>query len=660
MSSKPDAVWVPSAEQAAGSRLGRFASACGCSTYAELCLKARADPRWFWDAMVRDLEIAWSVPYREVMDTSAGIPLTRWFSDGRLNAYDSSVAKHARSTPTALALLAEDEAGTTRSLTYAQLEDTVERAAAGLSSLGVSKGTAVGLYLPLVLENAVALLACAKLGAIVVPLFSGFGADAIRQRLEDAGATVLVTADGALRRGRPVAMKLTADQALAGLPGIARVVVVSCGGMEVPMLSGRDLRWDQLLSEERPRVGTESMSPQDPFLLLYTSGTTGRPKGTIHGHAGLPIKSAQDWAYGMDFHQGERFLWVTDMGWVMGPLLVFGSLMLGGTAVLYDGAVDYPDPGRIWAVAERHGVTHLGISPTLIRVLMSAAAGRGPVKRPSRLRLFASTGEPWTPEAWTWLFEAIGQGRLPIINYSGGTECGGGLVSGNLMTPCRPGSFAGPLPGIDAAVYDSSGHPVVGEVGELVVRQPYVGMTLGFWKDEQRYLETYWSRWPGVWVHGDWALIDSDGLWFILGRSDDTIKVAGKRLGPAEVEAAALDGKSVAEAAAVGVPDAMKGQAVVVFVVAREGADLATIRKDVSRRIESSLGRPFRPLSVHLIPRLPKTRNGKILRRLIRSVYLGEPPGDLSSIDDPAVLVPIQQLAGERAAGLAATTPTTD
>jgi acetyl-CoA synthetase len=628
--------------------LGQFITASGLSTYPELCHKAIKEPRWFWDAMVRDLGIPWSTPYSEVMDTSEGLPFTRWFVGGRLNAYDSSVTRHARTNPFGLALLAEDEAGATRKLTYAELEELVERAAAGLRSIGVGRGTAVGIYLPLVIENAASLLACAKLGAIAVPLFSGFGAEAIRQRLDDAGATVLIAADGALRRGRAVSMKAIADEALSDMPGVSQVVLVACAGLDVPMLAGRDLRWDELLALAAPRARTEPMSAQDPLLLLYTSGTTGRPKGTVHGHAGLPIKSAQDWAYGMDFHEGERFLWVTDMGWVMGPLLVFGSLTLGGTAVLYDGAADYPDAGRLWGVADRLGVTHLGISPTLIRVLMASGSHFAPGTAPKSLRLFASTGEPWTPEAWSWLFEEVGRRKLPIINYSGGTECGGGLLSGNLMTPCRPGSFAGPLPGVDAAVFDSAGKPVIGVVGELVVRKPYVGMTLGFWKDPQRYVQTYWSRWPGVWVHGDWATVEEDGLWFILGRSDDTIKVAGKRVGPAEVEAAALDGEAVAEAAAVGVPHPMKGQAVVVFVVARHGVGLDSIPDQVSRRIERSLGKPFRPLGVYVIPRLPKTRNGKILRRVIRSVFLSEPPGDLSALDDPATLEPIRRLATGR------------
>src|SRR3989454_1645280 len=640
MSAEP--AWSPTDEQARGSRLWRFMHSHGCTSYPDLCQKAAREPSWFWDALVKELGIVWSTPYREVMDTSAGIPFTQWFPGARLNAYDSAVVRYRRTDPDRLALIGETEGGATRRLTYAELEDAVERTAAGLHAIGVARGVAVGLYLPLVIENAVALLACTKLGAVAVPLFSGFGAEAIRQRLADADARVLITADGAIRRGRAVAMKPIADQAAAALPHLTHQVVVRCAGIDVPLQAGRDLAWDDLAG--RGRVPTEAMRSDEPLLLLYTSGTTGRAKGTVDGHAGLPIKAAQDWALGMDVQAGERVMWVTDMGWVMGPLLVFGSLMLGGTAVLYDGAPDYPEPRRIWSVADRHGVTHLGISPTLTRVLMASGDRAMPAKALSRLRVLASTGEPWTPEAWSWLFEVVGRGELPIMNYSGGTECGGGLVCGNFLTPSKAGSFAGPIPGIDAAVFDEHGQPVRGEVGELVVRRPYVGMTMGLWKDPERYLETYWSRWPDVWVHGDWALIDEEGLWYILGRSDDTIKVAGKRVGPAEVEAAALDGTEVAEAAAVGIPDPLKGQSVVVFVVPRPHADPGSIPAAVSRSVERSLGKPFKPAAVHLLPRLPKTRNGKILRRVIRNVFIGDPPGDLSAIDDAATLEPIRAL----------------
>lgn len=636
------AAWTPTQEQAQSSRLWRFMREHGCATYPELCERAWREPDWFWDALVKELGIVWSAPYNAVMDTSPGLAFTRWFPGGLLNAYESAVVQHRREDPQRLAVIGETEGGTSRQLTYAQLEDAVEQTAAGLRAIGVTRGVAVGLYLPLMIENAIALLACTKLGAVAVPLFSGFGAEAIRQRLADADARVLITADGAIRRGRPALMKPIADEAAAGLPNLERLVVVRCAGTNPPMQPGRDLEWEDLARSAR--VPTEAMRSDEPLLLLYTSGTTGRPKGTVHGHAGLPIKAGQDWAFGMDVRPAERVMWVTDMGWVMGPLLVFGSLMLGGTAVLYDGAPDYPDPRRVWAVAERHGVTHLGISPTLTRVLMASGERATPAKPVSTLRVLASTGEPWTPEAWTWLFEVVGRGQTPIMNYSGGTECGGGLVSGNFLTPSKPGSFAGPIPGIDAAVFNDQGQPVRDEVGELVVRRPYLGMTMGLWKDPQRYLETYWSRWPGVWVHGDWAMIDDEGLWYILGRSDDTIKVAGKRVGPAEVEAAALDDTDVAEAAAVGIPDPLKGQSVVVFAVPRPDADLAAIPAAVARRIERSLGKPFKPSAVHVVPRLPKTRNGKILRRVIRNVFLGDPPGDLSAVDDMASLDPIRSL----------------
>src|SRR2546423_1566653 len=421
MSDEP--AWSPTDEQARASRLWGFMQSHDCASYPDLCQRAAREPRWFWDVLVKELGVVWSTPYREVMDTSAGIPFTQWFPGGRLNAYDSAVVRFRHTDPDRIALIGETEAGATRQLTYAQLEAAVERAAAGLSAIGVGRGVAVGLYLPLVIENAVALLACTKLGAVAVPLFSGFGAEAIRQRLADAEARVLVTAAGAIRRGRPVLMKSVADQAAAGLPQLERLVVVACAGVDVPMQAGRDLAWDDLARPQR--VPTEMMRSEEPLLLLYTSGTTGRPKGSVHGHAGLPIKSAQDWALGMDVRPAERVMWVTDMGWVMGPLLVFGSLMLGGTAVLYDGAPDHPDPGRLWAVAERHRVTHLGISPTLTRVLM-AAGGRAPPGQPlSALGGLGSTGEARAAGAPAPVFQGGRRRGRAGLACSGRTGSGG-------------------------------------------------------------------------------------------------------------------------------------------------------------------------------------------------------------------------------------------
>jgi acetyl-CoA synthetase len=333
--------------------------------------------------------------------------------------------------------------------------------------------------------------------------------------------------------------------------------------------------------------------------------------------------------------------WVTDMGWMMGPWEVLGMTLLGGTMVLYDGAMDFPDAGRLWALVERHRVNVLGVSPTLIRTLMRH--GDAPVRAHdlSSLRIFGSTGEPWNPEPWRWLFNVAGGGRLPIINYSGGTEVSGGLLAGNVLTPLKPASFAGPPPGIDADVVDEAGRSVRNQVGELVVRAPWMGMTSGFWRDPERYEETYWSRFPGVWVHGDWAAIDEDGLWYVLGRSDDTIKIAGKRLGPAEVESVLVEHEAVAEAAAIGVPDDTKGQALVCFCVLRpgwDGAARAALIEALASHVAERLGKPLRPARVELVTQLPKTRNGKVMRRVLRAVYLGAPPGDLSSLENPRAL----------------------
>jgi acetyl-CoA synthetase len=356
----------------------------------------------------------------------------------------------------------------------------------------------------------------------------------------------------------------------------------------------------------------------------------------VHTHCGFPVKAAQDMVHAFDVQAGERMYWVSDMGWMMGPWELFGMALLGGSVVTYDGALDYPGSDRLWAIVERHGVNVLGVSPTLVRTLMRA--GDGPVTRHrlESLRILGSTGEPWNPEPWRWLFETVGRGRLPIINYSGGTEVSGGLVGGNVLTPMKPASFAGPLPGIAADVVDEEGRPVRNEVGELVVRGPWIGMTHGFWNDAARYEETYWSRFPGLWAHGDWAAIDEDGLWYILGRSDDTIKIAGKRLGPAEVESVLVEHPAVVEAAAIGVPDEMKGQSLVCFCVLRPGYPAGEgIAEELKALVAERLGKPLKPQAIELVADLPKTRNAKVMRRVIRAAYLGEPLGDLSALENP-------------------------
>jgi len=516
----------------------------------------------------------------------------------------------------------------------------VARFAAGLRAIGVAKGDRVAVFLPMGIECVVAVLALGGLGAIYTPIFSGYGAEAIAGRLRDCEASVLICADGFTRRGLVVAMKETADQAADGAPTVKTVVVAERLGRDYPKRD-RDVTWAEVVRRgTAPLVAWEDTSAEDPFMIIYTSGTTGRPKGAVHVHGGFPVKAAQDMAHCFDVQDRDVVFWFTDIGWMMGPWLIAGGLMLGATIVLYDGTPDFPDESRFWSLVERHRATHLGISPTAIRGLMRA--GEDPVRKHDRssLLVLGSTGEPWNPQPWWWYFRAVGDARCPIVNYSGGTEISGGILGCTTWTDIQPGSFRGPIPGMAADVVDEQGRSVRGTVGELVLRAPWPGMTRGFWKDRDRYIEAYWDRIPNVWVHGDWARVDDQGFWYIEGRSDDTLKVAGKRVGPAEVESAAVANAAVSEAAAIGVPDELKGEAIVVFAVAKPGATTdAALERSVSDTIAEQLGKPLRPKAVRFIGQLPKTRNGKILRRLIRGAYLGKTDlGDTSSLEDPRSL----------------------
>src|SRR6266566_1395050 len=522
--------WIPTSPYLERSRLRRFAEAHGHTDFASLHRWSIEDLEGFWRAVDRDLRLVWTKPYDRVLDTSRGIPWTTWWLGGRMNF----VASALRHDPSRTAIIFEGEEGVTRRLTYREL-------------------------------------AAAAIGAIYTPIFSGYASDAIAGRLRDCDASVLITADGFLRRGQVIQMKETADAAVDGAPSVRLVIVVPRLGRQVRLRDG-EVTWDFMMAQGTDESLADT-SPEDPYMLIYTSGTTGRPKGAVHVHGGFPVKAAQDLAHVFDLQAGDVLWWLTDIGWMMGPWLIAGGLINGATILLYDGAPDFPDAGRVWSIVERHRATHLGISPTAIRGLMRA--GEEPVRRHDRSSLFVlgSTGEPWNPEPWWWYFGVVGDKRAPLINYSGGTECSGGIVGCTTWTPLNPTAFACPVPGIAADVADSSGGSLRGAVGELVIRQPWPGMTRGFWRDPEKYLATYWSRFPNVWVHGDWARIDDEGFWYIEGRSDDTLKVAGKRVGPAQVESAATAHAAVLEAAAIGVPHELKGDAIIVFAVLRTGHD---------------------------------------------------------------------------------------
>jgi acetyl-CoA synthetase len=659
-------VWHPTPELIAQSNLQRFINKHALGSYDELMRRSTTDIAWFWDTVLRDLEIQFYKPYSRVVDLTEGKPWAHWCVDGEMNIVHNMLDKYA-ATPTdaCIAIKSEIEDGTIRTFTYKELREEVNKMAAALRSLGLGKGDAIGVFMPMVPEIVIAMLAIIKIGAIFLPLFSGFGAAAIVSRLKDAEAKALFTAAGTYRRGKFCAMKPVADEAAVQTLTLKHLIVLqteSVGeAVSFPFQTEREPNrfpyrthsWRELLNQRSNfEHQTERTGAEDPMMIIYTSGTTGKPKGAVHTHCGFPIKSAQDMWQGLDLHPDETLFWMTDMGWMMGPWEVFGTLLLGATMMLYDGAPDFPGPDRVWSLIDRHKVTALGVSPTLIRALRRY--GDEIVHRHdlSPLRKFASTGEPWNPDPWMWLFQNVGRGELPIINYSGGTEISGGIVMGNVLKPMKPCAFSGPVPGMAADVVDENGKSVLGKVGELVIREPWIGMTRGFWRDPQRYIDSYWSRWPDTWVHGDWAAIDDDGLWYILGRSDDTIKIAGKRLGPAEVESILVAHPQVSEAAAVGVPDPIKGEALICFCVLKKDANgdvdpstalRTSLAVELKGNVARDLGKALAPRDVFFVPDIPKTRNAKVMRRVVRAAYIGEKLGDTSALENPASLEEIQQ-----------------
>ncbi len=642
-----DVVWQPTDDYIRRSNLKTFINTHKINSFEEFMYRSKTDIQWFTDAVLKFLDIKFQKPYSDVVDLSGGIQFPRWCVDGQLNIAYNCVDKWAENPDTAgrTAVVYEAEEGDTVSMTYGELQGEVNRCFNALRQLGITKGDVVALYMPMTPEIVSAFLATAKIGGIILPLFSGYGAHATAERMRDAEAKCLFTSDGFSRRGEPVLLKPTADQALADVPSVKHVIVHQRIRAEVEMREGRDHWWHRLIPGQPDRADCVATSAEDMLMLIYTSGTTGRPKGAVHTHCGFPVKAAQDMAFGTDVHPGDVIYWMTDMGWMMGPWLVFGATLLGATFFIYDGAPDYPGPDRLWAMVERHKINVLGISPTLVRALIPHGDHHVKAHDTSSIRFFASTSEPWNPDPWMWLFNVVGEGKRPIVNYSGGTEISGGIVMGNPLLPLKPTAFSGPCPGMDADVLDEAGDPVRGRVGELVIRAPWIGMTRGFWKDRQRYLDSYWSRFENIWVHGDFAAIDSDGLWYILGRSDDTIKVAGKRIGPAEIESVLVDHPAVVEAAAIGVPDEIKGNKVVCFCVLAPGVESGeALIKTLKESIAVELGKPLKPREIEFVPDLPKTRNGKVMRRLIRSAYLGEEMGDSSSLFNPGAVEAIRSL----------------
>jgi len=613
--------WTPSPEQLEHANVARLARLLDCTGYAELHRVSVEEPDRFWRAVVDDLGLELASPWDRVRDDSRGIEWTTWFEGARLNLADACVHRWARQTPDSIAAVFAAEDGERRELTFAALSRDVARLAEALGRLGVGPGDRVATYMPMAPEAAVASHACAHVGAVQVPIFSGFAAPAVAQRLQDSQAKVVISADWSYRRGKRVSMRAAVDEALLEAPSVEHVVE----------WRREDMSWGLSLGPgESAAVEVEA---EHPYLLAFTSGTTGRPKGALHVQGGFLLSIAREAAYQADLRSGDRVLFSTDMGWIMGPWTIVGAGALGATVIYMEGAPDWP-ADRLWRLVERERVTMLGLSPTLVRALIPKGEPQADL---SSLRAITTTGEPWNAGPYDWLNEHVaGGGRIPIVNISGGTEVGACFLSVTPIAPAKPCSVGFPALGQAMEVFSPEGQPLRGEVGELVCTRPWPGMTRGLWGDDERYLETYWSRFPGVWTHGDWASIDDDGYWYLHGRSDDTLNIAGKRIGPAELESAALDHPSVVEAAAIGVPHEVKGETA--WLVCALKPDAKADEEAVKAAVVAVLGKAFAPERVLFVSTLPKTRSAKIVRRAVRAAALGQDPGDLSTVENPETL----------------------
>ena len=613
----PDSDWVPPQETVERANVTRLLERSGLATVDELRRRSAEDPEWFWPLVVDDLGLEFTQPWERVLDTSHGVEWATWFTGGRVSIAHNCVHRWAAARPDAIACVGLGEDGSRTVLRFAELSHDVKRLAERLAALGVGPGDRVALFLPMSPEVAVASHAIAHLGAIQVPVFSGFAAGAVAQRLRASEAKVVISRRESSRRGKPVPMLAILEDALRDAPSVEHVVLAPFSLDDCPGVL------------EALQVDSET-----PYLLTYTSGTTGRPKGIVHVQGGFLVSIARETAYQADLREGDTLHFATDMGWIMGPWTLVGAGALGATIVFAEGAPDWPTD-RLWQTVQDERVTSLGLSPTLVRALMPHG---DPAHDLTSLRTFVTTGEPWNADPYRWLRDTVGKGRVPVINCSGGTEIGACFLSPTPAETIKPCSLGGPALGMAMDIVDAGGRSLVGtgEVGELVCRGPFPGMTRGFWRDPEQYLATYWSRLPGVWVHGDWASADADGAWFLHGRSDDTLNIAGKRIGPAELESAAVGHPAVVEAAAVGVPHEVKGEVAWLFCCLRAGAEPAgTLADEIAAHVGGVLGKAFRPGRVVFVEALPRTRSAKIVRRAVRAAALGADPGDLSSVENP-------------------------
>lgn len=636
-----DISWQPMSDYVEGSTLARFLRAHALENFESLRERSNADPEWYWSAVIRYFGIDFYKPYEQIVDTSKGLPWAQWCVGGTTNVTLNCLDAH-RNTPLMdkPAVTWESEAGAVRTWRYCELLAETDRLAGGLRTLGLGKGDVIGIFMPMLPETVAAFFAIAKIGSIAVPLFSGFGADAVVSRLEDAGAVAVITVDATRRRGKEVALKPVADETADRVQSLRHVIVYRHLGVRLSWRESRDHWWHELIARAPVAAATEEMPADSPFMVIFTSGTTGKAKGTVHTHCGFLTKIVADIGLCMDLQRQDRMMWMSDIGWLVGPMQLVACTFFGAALVIAEGVPDYPTRDRLWRLVQNHRVSYLGISPTIARMMMRDGTEAVRQYDLSMLRIVISSGELWDLDSWCWFFAHVCKRRVPLLNVSGGTEIGWGILTCTVLQALRPCAFSTGVPGMGADVVDAEGRSLgAGQMGELVLRVPSIGLSRGLWRDADRYLDTYWNKIPGLWVHGDWASREPDGTWYLHGRSDDTIMVAGKRCGPAEVESLLLGTGYLAEAAASAIRDPLKGESVLCVCVPKPDATadegLAETLRDAVVR---SLGAAFRPAVVLFVSELPKTRSMKVMRRVVRAICEGQDPGDLASLVNPSAV----------------------
>ncbi|MBI1277159.1 MAG: AMP-binding protein [Anaerolineaceae bacterium] len=635
-------VWYPTAEYTENSRVSNFMRQHNIATYADLLARS-GDLDWFWDAFIQFAGIEFYKPYTQIVDLSCGLPFPKWFVEGEINIAHNALDKWALnpSTKSNTALIWESEAGDTKRFTFYDLYQQANQVANALQELGIQRGDRVAIYMPLIPETVIAVFGIYKIGAVVVPLFSGFGYEAVALRLNDVSAKAVITADGFYRGGKWQTMKAILDHALENVPSVKHVMVAERQTGH-QMQTGRDHAWNDFVSRQSTEFNTVHTDAEEICMISYSSGTSGKPKGIVQVHGGVAVKSAEFGILNYNLDRGDVIHQITDFGWMMGQAPMLRGLSAGAALLLYEGSPTYPSPNRMFELIQKHRISVFGAPATALRILKSQVPDAARAHDLTSIKLLTHTGEPIDTDTWLWYFNWTNR-RVPVINVSGGTELFAEILASSFMQPQKP-TCLGLTPAINPLVVDDNGQPVPkGTPGYLCFTQPQPAQTRGFWnEDDSRYLQTYFPHGKQFWWHGDIVQMDDDGFWFHQGRADDVLKVAGRRTGPGEIEDIINRLAAVQESACIGIPHPLKGEDMIVFAVLKPNA--AADPQVIKQHIIESLGKPYEPAKVYLVTDLPKTRTGKIIRRLIKRHYLSEPHGDTSSLSNPEALNALPQL----------------